>query len=57
MTLKSAKAIWDFLKQEYEGNEKIKGMQVLNLIKGFEIEMQQMKESKIVKEHTSKHCQ
>ena len=26
MTLKLAKAIWDFLKQEYEGNEKVKGM-------------------------------
>ncbi|CAJ2667040.1 unnamed protein product [Trifolium pratense] len=46
MTLKSAKAIWDFLKQEYEGNEKIKGMQVLNLIREFE--MQRMKESETI---------
>ncbi|KAE8666817.1 hypothetical protein F3Y22_tig00112491pilonHSYRG00345 [Hibiscus syriacus] len=33
MTLKSAKEIWDFLKMKYEGNEKIKGMRVLNLIR------------------------
>ena len=26
MTLKSAKAIWGFIKEEYEGNERIKGM-------------------------------
>ena len=32
MTLKTANKIWDFLKQEYEGNEKVKGMQVLNFI-------------------------
>jgi hypothetical protein len=32
MTLKTAKKIWDFLKGKYEGNERIKGMQVLNLI-------------------------
>ncbi|XP_020237723.1 uncharacterized protein LOC109816956 [Cajanus cajan] len=37
VTLKSAKAIWDFLKQEYEGNERVKGMQVLNLIREFEM--------------------
>ncbi|GAU40892.1 hypothetical protein TSUD_296970 [Trifolium subterraneum] len=52
MTLKSAKEIWDFLKQEYEGNEKIKGMQVLNLIREFE--MQQMKESETMKEYSDK---
>ncbi|CAJ2664799.1 unnamed protein product [Trifolium pratense] len=52
MTLKSAKAIWDFLKQEYEGNEKIKGMQVLNLIREFE--MQRMKESETIKEYSDK---
>ena len=37
MTLKSAKIIWDFLKTEYDGNERIKGMQVLNLIRKFEM--------------------
>ncbi|KAK2434095.1 hypothetical protein QL285_019281 [Trifolium repens] len=52
MTLKSAKAIWDFLKQEYEGNEKVKGMQVLNLIREFE--MQRMKESETIKEYSDK---
>jgi len=31
MSLKSAKAIWDYLKAEYEGDERIRGMQVLNL--------------------------
>ena len=52
MTLKSAKAIWDFLKQEYEGNEKVKGMQVLNLIREFE--MQRMKESETIKEYADR---
>ncbi|KAM7519204.1 hypothetical protein LguiB_018166 [Lonicera macranthoides] len=37
MTLKTAKEIWDFLKQEFEGNEKVKGIQVLNLIREFEM--------------------
>ncbi|KAK3429968.1 hypothetical protein EUGRSUZ_E01470 [Eucalyptus grandis] len=31
-----AKAIWDFLKDEYEGDEKIRGMKVLNLLREFE---------------------
>ncbi|GAB2276957.1 hypothetical protein Dimus_039215 [Dionaea muscipula] len=52
LTLKTAKEIWDFLKQEYEGNERVKGMQVLNLIREFE--MQKMKESKTIKEYCSK---
>ncbi|PNX88919.1 T-complex protein 1 subunit delta, partial [Trifolium pratense] len=43
---------WDFLKQEYEGNEKIKGMQVLNLIREFE--MQHMKEFETIKEYSDK---
>ncbi|PKI59931.1 hypothetical protein CRG98_019704 [Punica granatum] len=29
MRLKSAKAIWDYLKEEYEGGEKIRGLKVL----------------------------
>ena len=49
MTQNSAKAIWDFLKKEYEGNERIKGVQVLNLIREFE--MLRMKESETVKEY------
>ena len=52
MSLKSAKAIWDYLKTEYEGNERIKGMQVLNLIRDFEL--QKMKESETIKEHSDK---
>ncbi|KAM7516070.1 hypothetical protein LguiA_005653 [Lonicera macranthoides] len=52
MTLKTAKEIWDFLKQEYEGNERVKGMQVLNLIREFE--MQKMKESETVKEYSDR---
>jgi 1,4-dihydroxy-2-naphthoyl-CoA synthase len=42
MTLKTANEIWSFLKKEYEGNERVKGMQVLNLIREFE--MQRMNE-------------
>ena len=37
MSLKTAKAVWDYLKDEYAGNERIKGMQVLNLIREFEL--------------------
>ena len=37
MSLKSAKAIWDYLKAEYESDDRIKGMQVLNLITDFEL--------------------
>ncbi|KAA8550464.1 hypothetical protein F0562_002148 [Nyssa sinensis] len=52
MALKSAKAIWDYLKIEYEGNERIKGMQVLNLIRDFEL--QKMNESETIKEYSDK---
>ena len=38
MSLKTAKAIWDYLKEEYAGDEKIRGMQVLNLIREFELQ-------------------
>ena len=48
MTLKSSCETWNFLKSEYEGDERIKGMQVLNLVREFE--MQKMKKSE-------KHCQ
>lgn len=46
MSLKSAKEIWDFLKSEYKGNERIRGMQVLNLVRDFE--MQKMKETETI---------
>ena len=52
MTLKSAFETWNFLKREYEGDERIKGMQVLNLVREFE--MQKMKESETIKEYANK---
>ncbi|XP_027905830.1 uncharacterized protein LOC114165389 [Vigna unguiculata] len=52
MTLKSPKEILEYLKAEYEGNEKIRGMKVLNLIKEFEV--QRMKESETIKEYSNK---
>lgn len=33
MTMKSANEIWNFLKQEYEGKEKVRDIQILNLTK------------------------
>ena len=36
MACDSAKKIWDFLKVEYQGDEKIKSMKGLNLIREFE---------------------
>nr|BBP47129.1 putative gag-pol polyprotein [Torenia fournieri] len=52
MSLKSAKGIWDYLKNEYEGDERIKGMQILNLIREFEL--QRMKESETIKDYSDK---
>jgi hypothetical protein len=52
MTLKTSKEIWNFLKGEYKGNERIKGMQVLNLIREFEL--QKMKQSETIKEYSNK---
>ncbi|XP_059280984.1 uncharacterized protein LOC132034611 [Lycium ferocissimum] len=49
MALKTAKEIWDYLKEEYTGNERIRGMKVLNLIREFEL--QKIKESETVKEY------
>ncbi|PKI62080.1 hypothetical protein CRG98_017453 [Punica granatum] len=48
MRLESAKAIWDYLKEEYEGDEKIRGIKVLNLLREFE--RIQMEERETVKE-------
>jgi len=50
MTLKIPNEIWEFLKQMYDGNEKVKAMQALDLVQEFE--MQRMKESKTIKELT-----
>ncbi|GMP34919.1 hypothetical protein CsSME_00007588 [Camellia sinensis var. sinensis] len=52
LTLKTANGIWDFLKKKYEGNERVKGMQVLNLIR--ELEMQRMKESETIKDYSDR---
>ena len=52
MSLKTAKAIWDYLKEEYVGDEMIKGMQVLNLIREFVL--QKMKESETIKDYSDK---
>nr|KYP66186.1 Retrovirus-related Pol polyprotein from transposon TNT 1-94 [Cajanus cajan] len=52
MTLKSAKAIWDYLKEEYTGDERIRSMQVLNLMREFEI--QRMKETETIKQYLDK---
>ena len=52
MTLKLAFETWNFLRSEYEGDERIKGMQVLNLVREFE--MQKMKESETIKKYANK---
>ena len=52
MSLKTAKKIWDYLKAEYEEDERIREMKVLNLIKDFEL--QKMKESESVKGHSDR---
>nr|KYP43259.1 hypothetical protein KK1_035314 [Cajanus cajan] len=52
MTIISAFQIWNFLKDEYGGDERIKGMQALNLVREFE--MQKMKESETIKEYANK---
>jgi len=52
MSCKTAKSIWDYLKEEYAGDERIRGMQVLNLIRDFEL--QKMKESETIKEYSDR---
>ncbi|KAG6509172.1 hypothetical protein ZIOFF_034563 [Zingiber officinale] len=52
MSLQTAKEIWDYLKSEYEGDERIRGMQVLNLICDFE--MQKMKKTETIKEYADR---
>ena len=52
MNLKSAKGIWDYLKKEYQRNERTKNMQVLNLMREFK--MQKMKELKNIKDYIDK---
>ena len=52
MSLKTAKEIWEFLKTEYEGDERIQGMQVLNLMRDFEL--QKMKKTESIKEYSDR---
>jgi len=52
MTIKSAFEILNFLKSKYEGDERIREMQALNLITEFE--MQKMKEFETIKEYANK---
>ena len=44
--------IWDYLKTKYEGDERIRGMQVLNLIRDFEL--QKMKEIESIKGYSDR---
>ncbi|KAG6489640.1 hypothetical protein ZIOFF_050916 [Zingiber officinale] len=52
MKFPTAKDIWNFLKIEYEGDEKIRGMKALNLMREFE--RQQMKENEAVKDFSDR---
>jgi len=52
MTIKTPKAIWDYLKEEYARDERIRSMQVLNLMREFEL--QRMKESEPIKEYSNR---
>nr|KAJ0227318.1 hypothetical protein LSAT_V11C100009090 [Lactuca sativa] len=52
MCLKTRKEVWDYLKEEYERDKRIRGMQALNLIREFE--MQRMKELETMKEYSDR---
>jgi len=49
MTFKSAKEIWDFLKERYAGNQRTQNMLVLNLVREFEL--QRMKFFETIKKY------
>ncbi|CAJ2637463.1 unnamed protein product [Trifolium pratense] len=52
MTLKTPKEIWDYLKEEYKGDERIRSMQVMNLLREFKL--QRMKEDETIKTYADK---
>lgn len=52
MSLKTTKEIWDYLKGEFAGDERIRGMKVLNLIQDFEL--QKRKEFESMKEYSDR---
>ncbi|KAF3664873.1 putative protein ASPARTIC PROTEASE IN GUARD CELL 2-like [Capsicum annuum] len=47
--MKSAVEIWEYLENEYQGNERVQNMQVMNLIREFE--MKRMKEFETIKDY------
>ncbi|RVW86662.1 hypothetical protein CK203_039881 [Vitis vinifera] len=49
MKIDLAVEIWEYLKEEYKGDERIKNMKVMNLIQEFE--MKKMKESNAIKDY------
>ncbi|RVW86335.1 hypothetical protein CK203_035518 [Vitis vinifera] len=51
MKIDSTAEIWEYLKEEYKGDERIKNMQVMNLIREFE--MKKMRESDAVKDYAA----
>ncbi|XP_057452950.1 uncharacterized protein LOC130744817 [Lotus japonicus] len=52
MTLQTASEIWNYLKEEYAGDARIRSMQVLNLIREFKL--QRLKESETAKQYADK---
>ena len=52
MTCESTNKAWDALKDEFEGNEQTKLMQMLNLKR--ELEMQKMKKTDTIKDYVVK---
>ena len=48
MQLESVAEIWEHLREEYQGNERVKNMQVMNLIREFEMVMM---ESQTIKDY------
>ncbi|RVW87520.1 hypothetical protein CK203_036356 [Vitis vinifera] len=51
MKIDSAAEIWEYLNEEYKGDERIKNMQVMNLIREFE--MKKIRESDAVKDYAA----
>ena len=49
MQMEFAAEIWEYLKNEYQGNEGVQNMQVMNLIREFEMTI--MKESQTIKDY------
>ena len=52
MNYDTPKEAWDALKEEFQGNERTKQMQVLNLRREFEV--LKMKDFETIKEYTNK---